>query len=251
MAKVKITTGQYVNLEQRMASVSDRVFAQMLDLLFMWIYVSIISLLMGIVVLSAERNFSSSFENVALIIYVLLLLPFIFYHPIFEFFFNGASPGKKILKLKVVRDDGSSPTLGAYIMRWMMCLLECNMLPGIGLLCIIFNKKGQRLGDMMAGTIVIKNDEYIKYNFNLDSFGYVKDGYRPFYPEVATLSLRQAEVVRETLLNLNSNRDHYINELSHKIMEYLKIPPLVNGDNEKFLDTILNDYRYYSSTITM
>ena len=130
-----------------------------------------------------------------------------------------------------------------------MYLLECAALPGIGILCIIFNKKGQRLGDMMAGTIVIKNDEYIKYNISLDSFGYVKDGYRPYYPEVATLSLRQAEVVRETLMNVNSNRDYYINELSHKIMEYLKIPPLVGGDNEKFLDTILNDYRYYSSTI--
>ncbi len=249
MANVKITTGQYVNLEQRMASVSDRVFAQMLDLLFMWVYVSIISLLMGIIVLSAERNFSSRFENVALIIYVLLLLPFIFYHPIFEFFFNGASPGKKILKLKVVRDDGSSPTLGAYIMRWMMYLLECAMLPGIALLCIIFNKKGQRLGDMMAGTIVIKDDDSFRYTINLDNFGYIKEGYRPYYPEVATLSIRQAEVVRETLMNNNSNRDFYINELSQKIMSYLNIPPLVNGSNEKFLDTVLNDYRYYSSII--
>lgn len=249
MANVKITTGQYVNLEQRMASVSDRVFAQLLDVIFMWVYVSIISVIFSIVFLSVISNQSYRYENTMLIIYFLLLLPFIFYHPIFEYFFNGASPGKKILKLKVVRDDGSSPTLGAYIIRWLMYLLECAALPGIGILCIIFNKKGQRLGDMMAGTIVIKNNEYIKYNISLDSFGYVKDGYRPYYPEVAALSLRQAEVVRETLMNVNSNRDYYINELSHKIMEYLKIPPLVGGDNEKFLDTILNDYRYYSSTI--
>jgi uncharacterized RDD family membrane protein YckC len=249
MANVKITTGQYVNIEQRMASVSDRVFAQLLDMVFMWVYVSIISLIFGLVYMSSTHEYSSRVETTMTFIYVALLLPFIFYHPIFEFFFNGASPGKKILKLKVVQVDGSSPTLGAYIMRWMMYLLECAILPGIGLLCIIFNKKGQRLGDMMAGTIVIKNDEYTKHIINLNNFGYVNEGYRPFYPEVATLSLHQAEVVRETLMNNNSNRDFYINELSQKIMEHLNIPPLVNGSNEKFLDTILNDYRYYSSTI--
>ena len=131
----------------------------------------------------------------------------------------------------------------------MMYLLECAMLPGIALLCIIFNKKGQRLGDMMAGTIVIKDDDSFRYTINLDNFGYIKEGYRPYYPEVATLSIRQAEVVRETLMNNNSNRDFYINELSQKIMSHLNIPPLVNGSNEKFLDTVLNDYRYYSSII--
>ena len=88
MANVKITTGQYVNLEQRMASVSDRVFAQLLDVIFMWVYVSIISVIFSIVFLSVISNQSYRYENTMLTIYFLLLLPFIFYHPIFEYFFN-------------------------------------------------------------------------------------------------------------------------------------------------------------------
>ena len=88
MANVKITTGQYVNLEQRMASVSDRVFAQLLDVIFMWVYVSIISVIFSIVFLSVISNQSYRYENTMLIIYFLLLLPFIFYHPIFEYFFK-------------------------------------------------------------------------------------------------------------------------------------------------------------------
>lgn len=246
MANVKITSGQYVMIEQKIASVSDRVFAQMLDLFFLICYESILSLLFFTIIF---YDMSPSDERIAMFFYAFLQLPIVFYHPVCEYFFNGASPGKKILKIKVVHMDGSSPTLGSYLMRWMMYMLECLLLPGIGLLCIIFNKNGQRLGDMMAGTVVIKSDDYLRHRINLNDFGFVNEMYRTYYPEAANLSMRQAEVVRETLLINNSNRDYYVKELSAKIMEHLKIPPLVNGSNEAFLNTILNDYRYYSSRV--
>ncbi len=247
MANVKITTGQYVSIEQRIASVSDRVFAQLLDWLFLWIYISIVSLIW--VSLLVTKSYTTRLETIILTVYALMMLPVILYHPISEFFFNGASPGKKILKLKVVKEDGSSPSLGDYLIRWLMYLLEGIILPGIGLLCIIFNKKSQRLGDMMAGTMVIKNENYNRNIINLSYFGYAQPNYVPYYPEVATLSLRQAEVIQETLMNQNSNRDYYINELSNKIIDYLKIPPLINSNGETFLNTVLNDYRYYTSKV--
>lgn len=249
MANVKITTGQYVSIEQHTASVIDRVYAQLLDWLFLWIYASIVSAIIFTIVLSHPYKSSPMTEKVEIIVYVTLMLPFIFYHLIFEFFFNGASPGKKIMKLRVVHVDGSSPTLGSFVMRWMMQLLECILFPAVGLLCIIFSKKGQRLGDMMAGTMVIKRDYYSRNLISLNNFGYVNPDYKPYYPEVATLSTRQAEVVQETLMINNINRDYYINMLSAKIIETLNIPPLVGGNNETFLNTVLNDYRYYCSTI--
>lgn len=247
MANVKITTGQYVNIEERTASVSDRLFAQIIDLLILQCYI----LAGPFAVNMLFHDFLSLLpsEKLWVLLNVVLMLPVIFYHPILEFFFNGASLGKKLKKLRVVHVDGSSPTLGSYLMRWMMYLLECMMMPGIALLCIIFSKKGQRLGDMMAGTIVIKTDANTRSLIYLNNFGYVNPDYRPYYPEVATMSIRQAEVVQETLMNTNSNRQYYIDALSHKIMDYLSIPPLVNARNEQFLNTVLNDYRYYSSTI--
>ena len=133
MANVKITTGQYVTIEQRVASVSDRVFAQILDFLFMGTYITLISLVIAIISLTSNNQ-------TLVLIYILFLLPVIFYHPIFEYFFNGASLGKKILKIKVVHKDGSSPTLGSYLMRWIMYLVECLMMPGIALLCILLTR---------------------------------------------------------------------------------------------------------------
>ena len=122
-------------------------------------------------------------------------------------------------------------------------------MPGIALLCILFNKNGQRLGDLMAGTVVIKRDGYHEYYFDLSNFNYVNPGYKPRYPEAATLSMRQAEVIRLALVNNNANRHYYIDLLSHTVRQHLRIPPLEGGNNEAFLNTVLNDYRFYSSTI--
>lgn len=245
MANIKITTGQYVNVEQRMASVGDRIYAQILDSIFISIYFAIVS---TPVLLSSATYLAKNTSLLAVILF-LAYLPIVIYHPVSEYFFNGASPGKKILKLQVVKIDGSAPSLGDYLIRWAMYLIECLMMPGIALLCILFNKNGQRLGDLMAGTVVIKKDGYLKHYINLSNFGYVNPGYKPYYPEAATLSMRQAEVIRETLMNENKNKYYYIDLLSDTIRQHLNIAPLVNSNNEAFLNTILNDYRYYSSTI--
>lgn len=246
MANIKITTGQHVNVEQRMASVGDRIYAQILDTIFISIYFVIITTFVGM--LASAAYFAKNTSFLAAILF-LAYLPIVIYHPVSEFFFNGASPGKKILKLQVVKIDGSAPSLGDYLTRWAMYLIECLIMPGIALLCILFNKNGQRLGDLMAGTVVIKRDGYQKYYFDLSNFGYVNPGYKPYYPEAATLSMRQAEVIRQTLVNNNANRHYYIDLLSNTVRQHLNIPPLANGNNEAFLNTVLNDYRFYSSTI--
>lgn len=243
MANVKITTGQYVTIEQKVASVSDRVYAQMLDCLFMWIYAMFVGMMCGAMSVIFKE------QSTTIILLFVFLLPIIFYHPVFEYFFNGSSLGKKILKMKVVHKDGSSPSLASYLMRWIMFLVECIIMPGIGLLCILFNKNGQRLGDMMAGTVVIKNKPHSLRNVGLEHFGFVNNNYIPVYQESARLSLRQVNVIRNTLMLNNRNRFYYINELSKKVMSFLNIPPLMNNDSELFLRVVLNDYSYYSSRI--
>ena len=97
MANVKITTGQYVTIEQKVASVSDRVYAQMLDAGFMWVYLFVASI--GLLVI--ETGFEDNRTLNSILLFA-IFLPIIFYHPFFEYFFKGASPGKKILKMKVL-----------------------------------------------------------------------------------------------------------------------------------------------------
>src|SRR5690606_21050190 len=99
-----------------------------------------------------ELDLHSVAVNIAIV-----TVPFLLYHPLFEILMNGQSPGKRQMKIKVVSLDGSSPTIGGYLMRWLFRLVEVFMLRGaVAMVTIAANGKGQRLGDIAAGTTVVK-----------------------------------------------------------------------------------------------
>ncbi|MED5370847.1 MAG: RDD family protein [Myxococcota bacterium] len=93
---------------------------------------------------------------------LLLILFFVlewFYPVFFEIFFEGATPGKKALGLRVVRDDGTPVDWTASILRNL--LRAADLMPfgyQAGLLAMVLNKDFKRLGDLAAGTVVVYAD---------------------------------------------------------------------------------------------
>lgn len=90
----------------------------------------------------------------------ILVLVFFFLewmYPIFcEMFFNGATPGKKVLHLRVLRDDGAPLNWRSSIVRNL--LRTVDFLPFLyvfGFFTMCFNRDFKRLGDLAAGTIVV------------------------------------------------------------------------------------------------
>lgn len=82
---------------------------------------------------------------------------FSFYHLSFEIFNLGQSPGKKLLNIRVVTLEGRTPSLKSLIIRWSFRLIDIGIsLGSLGLLSIISSSRGQRMGDLMAGTTVIR-----------------------------------------------------------------------------------------------
>lgn len=76
-----------------------------------------------------------------------------------EFFWRGQSLGKRLLGLQVVSEDLSALRLSQC--AWRNVLRYLDFLPGcfgLGLCCMLFNGRNQRLGDWMAGTVVIVRD---------------------------------------------------------------------------------------------
>jgi uncharacterized RDD family membrane protein YckC len=79
-----------------------------------------------------------------------------FYHVVFELFFKGQSPGKRILGLRVVQSDGSPIGPGASFLRNLLRFADTFMfLYLIALLLIIFSPGFRRLGDWAADTLVV------------------------------------------------------------------------------------------------
>ncbi|HMG34591.1 MAG TPA: RDD family protein [Blastocatellia bacterium] len=81
------------------------------------------------------------------------------YFVIFETFWNGQTPGKRIMKLRVVREDGRPIRFFEVFVRNIMRLaIDFQPFPSyaIGVVSIIFSARSKRSGDFVAGTVVVK-----------------------------------------------------------------------------------------------
>ena len=109
--QVDIPTAQYVAIGYTVASVGDRILAFIIDMIVLIVFI------FGMLILFSIFGFATGFNKGVLIIFpVLIILPYLLYDLIMEYFFNGQSIGKKIRKIKVVRFDGTPATLGNYLM---------------------------------------------------------------------------------------------------------------------------------------
>jgi uncharacterized RDD family membrane protein YckC len=236
--ETRIITSQYVQIDQTPAGVGERIFARMLDYLIMFLYTLGLFYFIDLI---GWSYFSQS--DYVILIYFLFFAPVIFYSLIWEMMNRGRSPGKMAFGMRVVMRDGTTPSFGAYLMRWMLMLIDI-WFSGFGIACILINKDNQRFGDLAAGTVVIKERDYHRIQVSLDEFNYLSRGYKPVFPQAENLSLEQVNIISETLMRNDNNRLRRIGELSGKVREFLKISPSV--DDETFLHTLTRDYQYYA-----
>jgi hypothetical protein len=169
-------------------------------------------------------------------------LPVVFYSFLWEILNRGRSPGKMAFGMRVVMRDGTTPTIGAYFMRWI--LLPIDTWVWIGIVVILLNNNNQRLGDLAAGTMVIKERDYHRIQVSLDEFNYLSRGYHPVFPQAENLSLEQVNTINEALTRMDAHRPQRLVMLSARVKEFLRITP--DMDNETFLRTLTRDYQYYA-----
>lgn len=245
MANANILTGQYVHIEQTAASIGDRIVAQVIDWTMMLAYEC---MAVWIVVEAGLGGFW-----VALLF---LMLPLLFYTLLMEIFNHGQSVGKMVVKTRVVKVDGSTPTLSAYLLRWLLFLIDGPTTSCMGLIPIALTRNHQRLGDLAAGTMVIKLQNYKKIQVSLDEYDYLLKNYTPRYPQAADLSLEQVETISRALANAHPQFAPYMAQLAQKVQQKLGIDRsqgLQPGDSQTglsadqaFLNRILRDYQYYA-----
>ncbi|MDR2840548.1 MAG: RDD family protein [Paludibacter sp.] len=238
MAENRIITSQFVQIDQTPAGVGLRIFARLIDFVVVFIYsFGLMSLLFA----TKLRTFTES--NTGLIVLCLLLLPVIFYSLLFEIFNNGKSIGKKLLGLRVVMLDGTTPTIGAYFLRWLFLLIDLYI-SYIGLIIMMINKNNRRFGDLAAGTMVIKENDYRRFQVSLAEFNHLSKNYQPIFPQVENLSLEQISTINEALMRYDSNRARRISTLAEKVKSLLNIS--VNMNDENLLRTLTRDFQYYA-----
>jgi len=231
LEKVSINTSQNVQISYSLAGLGDRIFAYFIDIVIMF------SITMVLLIALAYSEILDTTPLLSL----LAILPAFFYHLVFELTMNGQSIGKKALNIKVVKLNGSHATLGGYLLRWIFWPIDTFFYGGIAILCIVIGGKGQRLGDITAGTTVIK----------LNKSGFLKDhtlndldvNYTPVFLDADQLSPEYIALIK---LAIKAKLEMLDNKPVEAIAAKTKSKLNITSDlpDLKFLHTIMKDYHH-------
>ena len=242
MDNINIQTTQNVDIEYELASIGDRILATLLDYVFFFAYAIVVGLFFSL--LGSAGGGRGSGDGIMLALIIVIALPILLYDLLCEMLFQGKSFGKMIMKIKVVKLDGTQATFGAYLLRWLLRLIDTRIFSdGVALIAILANGKGQRIGDMAAGTTVIKMKQKVTLNDTI--LNRVKPNYTIVYPEVASLSDNDIAIIKEVMqVSLRTGNTQAIEKLAAKTKSTMGISP--NLPNAQFLATVVQDYTQYN-----
>ena len=238
VAYLPVETSQNVILEFEVASVGDRIVAFLLDILIKGAYLLVVYAAMES---SGILLYDTAIEYLFMLI---LIAPVAFYDLVFELMWNGQSIGKHVLNIKVVKMDGDQAGLGEYFIRWLLRFIEIGPLGIISLISILASKYAQRLGDLAAGTTVIKLVKRDKISDTI--LENVDHEYAPTYPQVQKLTDRDANIIKDTIRKSRQDPET-MRLLAEKIETVLDIESDIAP--KQFLDVILKDFNYYTGKI--
>ena len=253
MLLVKLDTGFNIEVEFALSPFHRRFFAWLIDVTIQGTY-----LYLGAKILNALVKIDWDEQLWGVVLY---MLPFIFYHLISEIMMNGQSLGKMAMQIKVMTIQGGEPSISQYLIRWLFRIIDFPILLFLGtlsgystwwvvvflfagLICVIATPKSQRVGDLVAGTILIDLKKRASWQDTV--FTEVESTYQPRYPQVMQLSDRDINTLKNIIETVKKRNDY---DLSLKIAYRIQSKLKMNSDQDslEFLQTLLKDYNYYST----
>lgn len=236
---INIRTAQNVTLNYNIGGLGDRVVAAIIDSIIKFAYIMVVYFIIIGAILG------EFFAGAA--VAGIFILPVMFYSLFFEIYWNGQTPGKKAMNLQVVSLDGGSATASQYLIRWLMRLVDFAIMSGlIALIVAAVNEKTQRVGDIVANTLVISTKNKVQLNQTIHED--VGVNYEPQYLEAMNLSSNDASIIKEVLVaRIKGADEQIVLQTAEKVALSLEVeyfePPA------QFLKTILRDYNHFQKNL--
>jgi uncharacterized RDD family membrane protein YckC len=268
MSVIKVPTSFNIDLEFEIPEFYRRLLAWVIDLLILFFYYKI-----AVAVFTAIFSNTNYYEEDTwydiVFSWLIFFLPILLYHAVMEITMNGQSFGKKIMGLRVVNEIGGKPSISQFLIRWLIrdtwffFLLIVGIQSAISgqsaegafmiiislgyfvadLVLVVSSEKGQRLGDILAKTILIR----IQTKGSIDDtvFIAVDDKYVPSFPQIMQLSDKDINAIKSILETARKKGDFNIAAAaSEKIKAHLNITTHLSPFD--FLEVLLKDYNYLS-----
>ncbi len=239
MRSIDIQTTQNVLINYELAPLRDRVLAFIIDVVVIVAANILLSLALGYTVVRLIRGGE-------LLLFLVLGLVTTFYTLFFEVFNRGQTLGKMALRIQVVRLNGTQVTFTDLLLRWVFRLIDIWFSFGaIAVVIISSNRKGQRLGDVVANTAVVRSEPRLEVTLKDVLQINTSENYTPVYPAVRQLKeedvLAIKQVVDRSQRYRNAAHDEMLTFTAKRLSALLAIHE-VPEDREAFLKTLIKDY---------
>lgn len=154
---IHITTPEQVSLKFKIAGLGSRATASIVD----WFILVLINIAVALSLIRISNQHpnphpATDSSYVAATMIILLFLLLWGYFVLFEFFANGRTPGKMLVGVRVIQDNGQSITFLASAVRNLFRIID--FLPAfflLGIIMIFLHSQHKRIGDLAAGTLVV------------------------------------------------------------------------------------------------
>ncbi len=158
--RLTVATPEGVTVEVALAGLGSRMAAGIVDgviqllLIGAWLaLLAIIGAAMG------DGGGAATTQMIAALVWIILpVATFFGYGILFETLWNGRTPGKRLTGIRVIRTGGRPIGFRASVIRNLLRIID--VLPSlylIGSISILVNSRNQRLGDILAGTVVVRD----------------------------------------------------------------------------------------------
>jgi uncharacterized RDD family membrane protein YckC len=238
MRRIEIITPQHVPITYQLASVRDRAFAFLIDMMILG---AVLGIIYSFIIAS---DFSG--ETKESLVSIINFPMFLFYTLGFEVFTGGQTPGKMAVRIRVLKLSGSELSLTDYLLRWAFRWIDIwGTLGSAAALQVSSSGKGQRLGDLLADTSVVKVQTDFKVT--LENLLAIKDTskHEIRYPESKLMTEPEMLQIKMALDQARKypNTAHLslLQECATTICQRLEINQVERNANE-FLMRLLTDY---------
>lgn len=243
--KLTIDTPEQIAIELPLAGIGSRFLAIVFDGLLQFIgYVVLVIIALLATGGELKRVWPSAWNWSAAVLMLVVFCLYWGYYAFFETIWNGQTPGKRHAGIRVIKETGRSITAFEAIARNLVRVVD--QLPGVyavGCVTMFLNKKSKRLGDFVAGTVVVheKKEETATPFFNLRPGAQL-----PVYPveKLANTDLVLIETFLARRLDLApAVRTSTAKRIAEHITQKLELPAQPQPDNEDFLEAVAREYR--------
>lgn len=244
--KLTIDTPEQVALEFHLAGVGSRFLAIAFDTCLQiggWI---VLAIAVALIVSAGLPKIADLWLAAAIIL--LWFITFTGYYAIFEAIWNGQTPGKRLLRIRVVKDSGRPISPFDAILRNLVRAVDAfPVFYGVGIVTVMLSKENKRLGDYVAGTVVLheKPLEEVQPGWEVVEAAVaappapIYDGKRLTHQElqlIETFLQRRADLAPEL-------RTTTAQQIASRVVQRLQITPDPSVSVEIFLETIARERR--------